>query len=108
MITRYKRLNPITGECVELLATKRQIVDAEYILLAEGEEVNFARRLAYNYAEIDLDTGECIGVMSSTREKTGVQYIRIPHYNEDYMEKYYLNGAWYEDAEGTIPWSPEE
>lgn len=106
MITRYKRLNPETGECIELLATKRQIVDADYILLAEGESVNLARRLAYNYAKIDLDTGECIGVLSSTNEKTGAQYILIPSYNEDYMDKYYINGAWYEDAAGTIPWSP--
>lgn len=107
MITRYKRINPETGECIELLATTRQRNDAHYILVTDGEEVNFVRRLAYNYAEIDLDTGECIGVISSTLLKTGAQYIRIPSYNEDYMEKYYLNGSWYEDAAGTIPWSPE-
>ena len=66
-----------------------------------------AYRLAYNYAEIDLETGECIGVLTTTRLKTGEEYIRIERYDEDYICKYYLNGQWYEDAAGTIPWSPE-
>lgn len=104
----YKRTNPATGECIEFLATTRQRNDARYELCVAGEEFTFVRRLAYNYAEIDLDTGECIGVISSTRVKNGEQYIPIPSYNEDYMEKYYLNGNWYEDAAGTIPWTPEE
>lgn len=65
-------------------------------------------RLAYNYAEIDLETGECIGVLTSTRLHTREEYIRIERYNEEYFGKYYRDGAWYEDAEFTIPWSPEE
>ena len=65
-------------------------------------------RLAYNYAEIDLDTGECISVLTTSRLKTGSQYIRIERYDEDYMGRYYINGAWYEDAEGTIPYIPAE
>ena len=106
----YKHINPTTGECIALLTTTRQRSDSKYVLVAEGDNISIslARRLAYNYAEIDLDTGECIGVVSATYEITAADHIRIPRYNEDYMEKYYINGAWYEDAEGTIPWSPEE
>lgn len=62
------------------------------------------------YAEIDLASGMCIGVFSRTREyDTSVypQYIVIPEYNEEYIMKFYIDGAWYEDAEATIPWSPE-
>ena len=63
-------------------------------------------RLAYNYVEIDLETGECISVFTSSRERTGEEYIRIERYNEEYFGKFYRDGAWYEDAEFTIPWSP--
>lgn len=70
--------------------------------------MNENARLAYSYAEIDLETGECIGVITSTQLHTGVEYIRIERYNEDYFGKFYINGEWYEDAEGTIPWSPAE
>lgn len=60
--------------------------------------------LSYNYAKINLTTGECIGVLTSSFEKTAPEYIAISEYNEDYMGKYYINGVWYEDAEGTIPY----
>lgn len=60
---------------------------------------------AYNYAEIELDTGLCTGVMSTTREINNPAMIEIPVYDEEYVDKYYINGAWYEDAEGTIPWT---
>lgn len=59
----------------------------------------------YNYAEIDLETGMCIGVLTSTSEKTSEYMIPIPVYDEEYCFKYYINGNWYEDAEGTIPWT---
>lgn len=65
----------------------------------------------YNYAEIDDATGLCIGVMSSSNPNcagptnAGTTYIEIPVYDPDYGFKYYLNGSWYEDAEGTIPWT---
>ena len=65
-------------------------------------------RLAYNYAHIDLETGMCIRVLSSSFEHTDPEYIPIARYNEEYMFKFYINGAWYEDERGTIPWSPEE
>lgn len=67
-----------------------------------------ARRLQYKYAEIDLETGECFHVFTTTEEQTDPEFIPIATLNYDYMGKYYLNGAWYEDAAGTIPWSPAE
>lgn len=63
-----------------------------------------ALNYAYNYAEIELDTGLCTAVFSSSREMINEALIPIPVNDEDYIDKYYLNGAWYEDAEGAIPW----
>ena len=63
-----------------------------------------ALNYAYNYAEIDLETGWCSGVLSTTREINNPALIPIPVYDENYAEKYYLNGSWWEDAAGTIPW----
>ena len=66
---------------------------------------------AYNYAEIDDTTHMCIGVMTSTNPNLagptsmGSTYIEIPVYDEEYGFKYYIDGNWYEDAEGTIPWT---
>lgn len=70
-----------------------------------------ALNYAYNYAEVDDATGLCIGVMSSSAPdcagptSVGTTYYEIPVNDPDYMFKYYLNGNWYEDAEGTIPWT---
>lgn len=65
--------------------------------------------LAYIYALINLTTGMCIGVeTTTTNREDDPEYIPIPTLTDDYLFKYYINGAWYEDAEGTIPWSPEE
>ena len=59
---------------------------------------------AYNYAEIDLETGECTGVRTQTYQIDHPALIQIPTDDDNYIGKYYLNGAWYEDAAGTIPW----
>lgn len=59
----------------------------------------------YIYAEIDLATGMCVGVHDGTNEQIQPDLIPIPVYDEEYIFKYYINGAWYEDAEGTIPWT---
>ena len=59
----------------------------------------------YNYAEIDPATGMCVGVHTSTTEHNADFLIPIPVYDEEYCFKYYINGSWYEDAEGTIPWT---
>lgn len=64
-----------------------------------------ALQYAYNYAEIDLTTGMCIGVVTRTYETNQPHMISIPVYDEEYCLKYYINGAWYEDAAGTIPWT---
>ena len=59
----------------------------------------------YIYAEIDPITKMCIGVYSQTLPNDeNPNFIEIPVYDENYAFKYYINGAWYEDAEGTIPW----
>ena len=60
---------------------------------------------AYNYAELDPYTNMCVGVHTSTNEYTASNMIPIPVYDEEYCFKYYINGNWYEDAEGTIPWT---
>ena len=60
----------------------------------------------YNYAVIDLATGLCTGVQTTTVDCSGnPRMIEIPVYDEEYCLKYYINGAWYEDAAGTIPWT---
>ena len=64
-----------------------------------------AMNYAYNYAEIELDTGLCVGVMSTSSPRNHPALIEIPVNDENYIDKYYINGAWFEDAEGTIPWT---
>ena len=70
-----------------------------------------AEMFAYKFAEIDDATGMCLGVIDTTDPSTegptgaGTTYVPIPVYDEEYIFKYYLNGSWYEDAEGTIPWT---
>ena len=67
-----------------------------------------AQQYAHVYAIID-ETGMCYEVRDTTVDYDGREgFISIPEYNEEYIFKYYINGAWYEDAEGTIPWSPAE
>lgn len=62
---------------------------------------------AYHYARVD-ETGYCYEVCDTSRNCDGLEgYIPIPSYDDSYLEKYYIDGAWYEDAEATIPWSPE-
>ena len=64
-----------------------------------------SQNYAYNYAEIDPDTNMCIGTLSTTSQIDDPCFIEIPVYDEEYTFKYYINGNWYEDAEGTIPWT---
>ena len=61
---------------------------------------------AYNYAELDLETNMCVGVQTRSNQIINNPiFVEIPVYDEEYICKYYINGAWYEDAEGTIPWT---
>lgn len=66
---------------------------------------NIESRITFYYAEIDLETGECIGLCKRSYTTNFPEYILIPVYDEEYFEKYYIDGNWYEDAEGTIPWT---
>ncbi len=60
----------------------------------------------YVFVEIDPDTNMCIGIETTTYEHqdNDPAYVRVPVYDEEYLFKYYINGNWYEDEEGTIPW----
>jgi hypothetical protein len=63
---------------------------------------------AYNFAEIDPETNMCIGIQTTSNPNHGnvaTGLIPIPVYDEEYLFKYYIDGNWYEDAEGTIPWT---
>ena len=66
--------------------------------------------LGYFYVEIEDATGMCIGVFSSSRSDcagptaSGTTIMQVPAQDDEYFLKYYINGSWYEDAEGTIPW----
>lgn len=67
-----------------------------------------ALNYAYNYAYVDPETNMCIEVQTTTDPNAQEQVpelIPIPVYDEEYLFKYYINGNWYEDAEGTIPWT---
>ena len=60
----------------------------------------------YNYAEIDPVDKMCISVFSTSAPQTETDItIAIPVNDQEYLFKYYINGNWYEDAEGTIPWT---
>lgn len=70
-----------------------------------------AENYAYYYAIIDLETRMCVDVQDTTDyadPELYPEYIPIETWSYDYLMKYYINGAWYEDAEGTIPWSLNE
>lgn len=61
-------------------------------------------RLYYKYAEINTETGKCIGVRTMTSPINNPALIPIEVEDYNYIGKYYIDGNWYEDAEGTIPW----
>ena len=70
-----------------------------------------AMNYAYNFAEVDDATGLCVGFLSTTNPDNegptgdGTTYVLVPVNDPEYIMKYYINGNWYEDAEGTIPWT---
>lgn len=65
-----------------------------------------ATNLAFNVAQIDSATNMCIGVMTTSNpdQLNMPGWVEIPVYDEEYCFKYYIDGEWYEDAAGTIPW----
>lgn len=65
---------------------------------------------AYTYAQIDPATNMCIHVQSRSDELSeeimaANNLVLLPVNDPEYCLKYYINGNWYEDAEGTIPWT---
>lgn len=66
---------------------------------------NMEPKYYYNFAEIDPTLGNmCVGMHTTTNDQTSEFMIPVPVYDEEYIFKYYLNGKWYEDPEGKIPW----
>lgn len=63
-----------------------------------------AMNYANAYAYVDPNTNRCRGVVTSDGT-LDAPYVLIPVYDVEYFGKYYINGNWYEDAEGTIPWT---
>lgn len=66
-------------------------------------------RLQYIYAKVKPTTRKCMGVFTSTTPCVSdayYEYILLENYDLSYTGKYYINGSWYEDAAGTIPWAP--
>lgn len=51
--------------------------------------------LGYNYAKVD-DTGRCYHVYTTNGKGTDTDLIRLPLYHEDYLDKYYLDGVWFD------------
>lgn len=81
------------------------------------KNTNTNPRYYYNFAEIVPATHMCIGVRTTTSDDSGYDnLVPIPVFDEEYILKYYLcenhpeftydclDGKWYEDPEGTIPW----
>ena len=65
--------------------------------------------LQYIYAQIDLTDNMCVGVLTTTiNYEDNPSYVEIDSLNEDYLGRYYIDGAWYEDEAGTIPYIPAE
>lgn len=65
-----------------------------------------ALNYAYHFAMIDPSTHMCMQVVTSSgRDYLDMpNFVEIPVYDENYLLKYYIDGNWYEDAAGTIPW----
>lgn len=69
-----------------------------------------ALNYTYHYVQIDPTTNMCVSIQTTTAEYTEEalaerNMVEVPVYDENYLFKYYINGNWYEDAAGTIPWS---
>lgn len=69
-----------------------------------------ALNFAYNYAEIDPDSKMCIGFQSTSGEidltdPAFANLVEVPVNDPEYIGKFYIDGNWYEDPDGTIPWT---
>lgn len=106
-----------TGDGRELPAI---LVDEETIFTATTNDVRVGKVFAtdtgvktghkiileyqYSYALIDENTKICLGIFAGTTPIENPLFIAIPVYDSEYSNKYYINGNWYEDSAGTIPW----
>lgn len=72
-----------------------------------GVLVGTAKIIDYThvYAHVDPNTFVCLGIFAGSTELNLSDFVQIPAYDINYSGKYYINGTWYEDAEGTIPWA---
>ena len=61
-------------------------------------------RLAYHYAQINLETGECVACFTCSYEIPLPNYIRIPSYKGEYVGLFYnqQDGLWYTDGSFTV------
>ena len=69
--------------------------------------IDMSMTYAYNFAEIDPSTNMCVGFISTSNADQGnmPNWVEVPVNDPEYIGKYYINGNWYEDAAGTIPWT---
>lgn len=64
-----------------------------------------SQQYAYNYVWVDPETHMCMDFISASAPSENPELIEVPVNDPEYIGKYYINGEWYEDAEGTIPWT---
>ena len=69
-----------------------------------------ALNFAYNYAEIDPETNMCIGFQSTSGEidltdPAFADLVEVPVNDPEYIGKFYIDGNWYDDPDGTIRWT---
>ena len=66
-----------------------------------------ALNYAYNFAYVDPATHMCLQVITTTdpEQANEPNWVEIPVYDINYALKYYIDGNWYEDPAGTIPWT---
>ena len=70
-----------------------------------------AMNYAYYFAEVQDSDGLCVGFIDTSNPDAegptphGTTYVAVPVNDPEYLFKYYINGNWNEDAEGTIPWT---
>jgi hypothetical protein len=68
-----------------------------------NQENQRIQHLEFHYAQIDPLTGRCTAVFTSSYQiPLPDEYILIPELINDYEDKYYKDGLWYEDSEFTI------
>jgi hypothetical protein len=103
-------------EIPAILVETKTIFDAETSDVREGKTfasdngfgigtTKFILEYSHSYAHIDITNGLCSGVFAGSSALSDSNFIEIPAYDENYTMKYYINGSWFEDESGTIPWT---